>query len=172
MGKEEKVKIERYIDFSKVIPESKITGDDQEEAIELSNMLREAKAYILSFDWCRDIEEAYLGIGFSGIISIFLFKLCPAKAKVDEWLWVVVGDVPPAYISVINAPNPATALDAYIGAMEDWVKAVRAGDSVDSLIPVNVPPNLEWANKLESRLKFLDSKILTMYKDDLKREGK
>jgi hypothetical protein len=80
---------------------------------------------------------------------------------------VVVGDLPPAYIAVDDAPNPACALDSYIGAMEDWVDSVKAGRPVDHLIPVNIAPTAENAAKLASRLKFLDEEILSFYADDL-----
>lgn len=156
--------LKKLIDFSRVVSENEMKGDDQEDTIELKNMLGEAKTYIQSFDWCLSVEEAYLGIGLPGIIAIFLFNIRPSRSEIDEWLWIVVGDMPPAYLSVIDSPNPASALDSYIGAMEDWVKAVREGDSVDHLIPVNVPPELEWANKLDSRIKFLDEKILQKHK--------
>jgi hypothetical protein len=82
-------------------------------------------------------------------------------------VWVIVGDVPPAYITVEDAPNPATALDAYIGAMQEWVDAARAGGSVADLIPVNVPPTVENAERLGRRLQFIDEEILSQYADDL-----
>ncbi len=80
----------------------------------------------------------------------------------------VVGDLPPAYITTEDAPNPATALDGYIGAMDDWVKAAKAGQSVADLIPVNVSPTVENAKRLESRLRFLDKEVLAHCAEDLK----
>jgi hypothetical protein len=68
-----------------------------------------------------------------------------------------------------DAPNPASALDAYIGGMQSWVDAVRSGGSVDDRIPVNVPPTAEYADLLDRRLKFLDEKILPDYSQDLSR---
>jgi hypothetical protein len=160
----EKIKV----NLSKVVPTSQMRGEDQEETNELNEMLEKAIDYITAFVWCDKVEESYLGIGYPGIIGIFLFKIKPAKEHVDEWNWIVVGDLPSAYISAYGFPNPATALDGYIGAMTDWVEAAKAGKDVSKLIPVNVPPTPEWARKLETRLKFLYDEILSAYEEDLK----
>ena len=103
---------------------------------------------------------------FEGIIGIFLFQFVPNREDVDEWVWVIVGDLPPTYLTVDECPNPGAALDGYIGAMEEWVAAVEKGNSVAELIPVNVPATPENAIKLRSRLEFLDKKILSKYYED------
>ena len=157
------------IDFSKVVPASHITGEDERETVELKAMLQEASTYLKSFKWCKDIKAAYMGIGIGGVVGVFLFRIRPARPEVDEMVWVIVGDLPPAYITVDNAPNPACALDAYIGAMEEWVSTAKAGKSVEDIIPVNVPPTRENAEQLESRLRFLDREILVHHKDDLRK---
>jgi hypothetical protein len=36
-----------------------------------------------------------------------------------------------------------------------WVNAVCSGDSINDLIPVNVPPERNYADMLNSRLDFL-----------------
>jgi hypothetical protein len=157
------------IDFSKVTAWQEYLRlnpalPDVSDAIEMRNI---ARAYIDSFRWCDSIKDDYVGLLFPGIVSVFLFNINPARPGVDDWMWVVVGDVPSAYIACEDAKNPAAALDAYIGAMEEWVAAARAGDDVKGLIPVNVSPSIESENRLQRRLEFLDSKILSMFQDDL-----
>lgn len=155
------------VDMSRVTPAALMRGEDEEETAGLRQLLDEATAYLKRFHWHRGIGEAYLGIGVAKILGVFLFEVVPAREGVDDKVWVIVGDVPPAYITTEDSPNPATALDSYIGAMEDWVEAAREGRSVDGLIPVNVPPTAENAKRLASRLRFLDEKILSDYADDL-----
>jgi hypothetical protein len=75
---------------------------------------------------------------------------------------VIVGDVPPAYITCHYAKTPYVALDGYIGAMEEWVEAAREGKSVADIIPVNVPATPAYAEMLGSRLKFLDKNVLPL----------
>lgn len=163
--------LKNKIDFSKVVPASRLRGEDEQETTELKEMLREASTYLESFRWCRAIKAAYMGIGIAGVVGVFLFRIQPAEPEVDEWVWVIGGDLPPAYITVEDAPNPACALDAYIGAMEEWVKAAKAGRSSEDIIPVNVPATQENAEQLESRLRFLDREILANYREDLRQAG-
>jgi hypothetical protein len=122
--------------------------------------LNEAREFLKFYNWVADIELEFLGIGVDGILYVFLFKIKPSRVNVDTWIWVVVGDVPPAYLTCEDAKNPAEAIDAYLGAMEEWVVAAKIGSSVSALIPVNIPATLENAEMLEKRLKFIDDKIL------------
>ena len=156
------------IDFSKVIPIAELSGEDAAETAELAEMSSRASTFLRSFRWCRSITTSYAGIVIPGVVGVFLFNLTPAERGVDEWLWVIVGDLPPAYVTTDDAPNPAAALDAYIGEMEQWVEAARSGRSVENLIPVNVPPTPEYVQKLSKRLQMLDDLVLSDYEDDLR----
>ncbi|MFO0444160.1 MAG: hypothetical protein ACK50F_07775, partial [Betaproteobacteria bacterium] len=120
------------------------------------------------YDWCKEILEEYVGLLAAGIVGIFLFRISPSRPDVDEWLWVIVGDLPPTYLTCDRCPNPATALDGYIGAMSEWVEAASKGESVAELIPVNVPATPDNAAMLRSRLDFLDQRVLGDYREDLK----
>lgn len=91
-----------------------------------------------------------------------MFELESLRGDVDHWVWVLVGDIPPAYITCEDAKTPYEAIDGYVGAMEEWVQAARDGASVAELIPVNVPATPANAALLDSRLKFIDEKILPL----------
>ena len=127
---------------------------------ELDSARVEARKFLTFYDWVLSIKGEYLGYGADGIIYIFLFEIEPGRSDVPEWIWVIVGDVPPTYLPADDTKTPFQALDGYIGALEDWVEAARQGKSVAKLIPVNVPANPANAEMLASRLKFLDEKIL------------
>lgn len=139
-----------------------------DSGIEMAEYLREAREYLLYYNWCKSIQDEYVGMFVNGILGIFLFRIIPARAGVDEWIWVIVGDLPSAYLTCDQCPNPATALDGYIGAMSEWVDAAAHGKSVAELIPVDVPATPENAELLHKRLKFLDEHVLSDYRDDLK----
>lgn len=141
--------------------------DDADERNRVWRMLEFARAYLVDFEWCSRTIREYVGLAVGDVIAIFLFEIEPAREDVDDWVWVIVGDLPPAYITTDDAPNPAAALDAYIGAMEEWVAAVEDGRPVEGLIPVNAPPTMESAQMLKSRLRFLDEQVLSAYEDDL-----
>jgi len=134
-------------------------------SVEFKNAHREARAYLESHNWVSAIKGEYLGYRLDGVIYVFLFEFLPAEPNVPSWVWVIVGDVPPAYISCYYAKTPHVALDGYIGAMEEWVEAAREGKPVTDIIPVNVPATPAYAEMLGSRLKFLDEKILPLVQD-------
>jgi hypothetical protein len=78
---------------------------------------------------------------------------------------VIAGDIPPAYLVCDDAPTWFEALDGYVREMERWVSAVRSGDSLAEVIPVNAEPSIEHADMLASRLQFIREQILA-YVDD------
>ena len=156
------------INFNKVVEFNAIDHDLTADIDEIRKLQQEARTFLESHPWCKGVKRVYSGFAYPGVVAVFLFQLIPGHKDVDEWVWVIVGDVPPAYITCDVAPNPAAALDAYIGAMEKWVNAAKNERPVDGLIPVNVPPTKTYAEQLEGRMKFLDGQILSLYKDDLK----
>jgi hypothetical protein len=52
--------------------------------------------------------------------------------------------------------------------MERWIEAVRAGTSLDNVIPVNVAPSRESADLLSSRLDLIRSRLLDVDPDSVK----
>ena len=164
--KAEKVTMNAEPDLSKVVLWSTYLASEPDDRDLIEMHFSDAKGYLQYFDWCLEIQESYIGMLYPGILAVFLFRIVPGE-KADEWIWIIVGDLPPAYLTVDICPNPATALDGYIGAMQEWVDAAFGGKSVADLIPVNVPATREYAELLQSRLEFLDERILSEYQDDL-----
>ncbi|MEL6932776.1 MAG: hypothetical protein AAGK67_10965 [Pseudomonadota bacterium] len=138
--------------------------------VELVASLEEARAYLKSHEWVVSIDQEYLGDFFEGILGIFLFRITPRFVGVDDFVWVLVGDIPSLYITVDECPNPATALDGYIGALEKWVEAVFASQPTDELFPVEAAATNENAINLKSRLEFLDERILPTCRGSLKED--
>jgi hypothetical protein len=151
------------IDFSKVVSATQMAGDTENDTELLKEMLREAEAYLSAFDWCETIRESYFGLGVGSIVAVFLFRIIPRSEGVDEWLWVVVGDLPPAYLVTDDNPTPVSALEAYIEEMNAWVVAVNDGRSVGQQIPLDVSPTRENSEQLKRRLTFLTTKVIPNY---------
>jgi len=127
---------------------------------QLSELELEAANFIRSFAWSGDLLALYEGYQEPDIIGVFLVHLRPAAAEVDEWLWIVVGDLPPAYLVTDGSPTWQQAVAGYIDEMQRWVDAAKTGAPVDDLIPVNTPPTAEYAAMLESRLRTLGETVL------------
>lgn len=157
----------RGLQMEKVVSIESMRGDMDVDTEEILAVCDEAAEFLKGFSWCGRIEERFVGLGVPGLVGVFLFRFEPAGSDVDPWVWVIAGDLPPAYITTENAPNPACALDGYIGAMQSWVRAVREGRSVENEIPVGAPPTPPYADALESRLTILDRDVLPRYRADL-----
>lgn len=127
---------------------------------QLTELELEAVNFIRSFAWSGDLLALYDGYQEPDIIGVFLVHLRPAAAEVDEWLWIIVGDLPPAYLVTDDSPTWQQAVAGYIDEMQRWVDAAKTGASVDDLIPVNTPPTAEYAAMLESRLRTLRETLL------------
>ena len=100
-----------------------------------------------------------LGFAVAGVLGVFLVDIVPGEGA-DPTVWVIVGDVPPAY--VVHEPGDSwqDALRGYVGEMRAWRDAAAKGADVAELIPVNVPPTPQYVAMLSSRLDFLEHNLL------------
>ncbi len=148
------------IDFSQLTPIDDVSGETEKDTRLLREMAEQARQYLLSFQWCKSIQRGWFGWGVGGIVAVFLFEIDPASPAVDKMLWVIVGDLPPAYLVVDESPTALGALRTYVELMQEWVTAVREGKSTEECIPVNSAATRESADALETRLNFLKQEFL------------
>jgi hypothetical protein len=132
--------------------ESDIHGEDDEDTKLLREMAAEARDYVGSFEWAPPLTRLSLARGAGGIIGIFLAEFDRKIDDIDDALWLVVGDLPSAYLVVNEHDSPAQALNEYLALMEEWARAARAGDSVEECFPVDAEPTVENAEALLSRI--------------------
>jgi len=148
------------IDTERLVSIDSIVGDSEKDTALLKQMAVQASDFLRSHQWCDDIESQYLGYGVGGIVAVFLCLISAQSDDIDSCLWVIVGDIPPAYIVANENPSPSAALESYIEEMMAWVVAVEEGHTTEELIPVNAPATAGYAKELRGRLEFLRSKIL------------
>jgi len=129
---------------------------------EVQAYAKEANEFLSSKQWCRSVSSLDLGCSIAGIFGVFLARIKPTHPEVDEQLWVVVGDLPPAYLACDDAANWQEALAAYVSEMRQWVEAAMLGQPVEDLIPVDAPPTKEHAAQLASRLDFLHERFIAV----------
>lgn len=153
---------QHHIDRSSLVVEQNISGDTALDTQELRCMLQRAKEYLLSHEWCPKVVASYMGFAIPGVIALFLFELEEAIEDRDRYLWVVVGDLPSAYLVVDNAPNAACALECYCELMQAWVDAVRNDRPVIDAFPVSAPADRHHAEMLSSRIDFIRKKIMPL----------
>jgi hypothetical protein len=141
-------------------------GDDDEDTALLLRMRHDAEAFLRSFEWYRGIKESYFGLGVGKVVAVFLYRI-HAQTHVDEWHWIIVGDLPFAYLITDAAPNPIAALGVYCDLMQQWVDAVLQGSSLDTLYPVAAEATAENANLLQRRIEMLKTMIIPMFESEL-----
>jgi hypothetical protein len=123
----------------------------------------EARAFLLAQSWCRAVRTLSLKKWIEGVLALLYAEIEPEpQSGADEAVWVVVGDLPPAYLDVPSVPAYREVLEAYIALLEEWVEAVRSGEPIDELMPIYhrhslalVAPTLRFAEMIELRVQFL-----------------
>jgi hypothetical protein len=145
---------------SGVVPVEQMFGDDAEDTLRLEADLLTARRYLLHQKWCFGIRSMYFGAGLGSIVAVFLAELDQPANGVDEWLWVIVGDLPPAYMVLDVCPTPIAALEAYIELMRPWVDLAHEGKQSDAVFPVNLLATPENAEKLGKRLDALTMTVI------------
>ena len=155
------------VDTSRLKPFTAMRRSKDDNDLSPYSLAQQALWFLVCHEWCASVRHGYAGMVYEGILGVFFFEIEPLR-NADPEVWVIVGDLPPAYIACDDCPNAAAALDGYCGAMSEWVQAVRQKKPVDDLIPVNAPPTEEYADLLERRLRFIYEEILPEYEDDLK----
>ena len=134
----------------------------ESEEVGTADLVSSMNAFLGGFSWARQTGKVWIGLSIPKVFGLFLVELDPSSVDVDQYVWVAVGDIPPAYISTEYATSPKEALDGYLAEMDAWVRAVENGETVEDLIPVNGAPTPENAKALKSRLSFLQSEILPL----------
>ncbi|GBC94071.1 hypothetical protein HRbin15_02578 [bacterium HR15] len=168
------------IDTSRMIRIEELRTGVIEDADEIREMAQEAEQFLRSHAWCQSVRQGYLDRGWAGVLAVFYFEIEPApNSLADQAVWVIVGDLPPAYLDIVHCPSGAAALEGYVGAMWEWVEHVKQGKPVEGLIPVyyrgslrRVPPTREMAQLLESRLRFIEEHILPQFRPELEEAEK
>jgi hypothetical protein len=102
----------------------------------------------------------YLAYGVGGVVAVFLLKFKNCNINGDSVLWVIVSDIPSAYLVVDDAPDPKVALKIYCELMSDWAKAVLSGQCLNNEFPVGAAATKENAEHLLSRIGLIEKDII------------
>jgi len=127
----------------------------------LLNLYNEAKAYLEEFDWCSRIINSWNDreYSFYDKVGIFLFEIEPANPNIDDFVWIIVGDLPTVYLDK-SASSGAEAVEIYCELMEDWIERVVEGKSIANCFPIPNEPTLKNATLLKFRTKFIREHLL------------
>jgi len=141
-----------------LVPIASICGDDELDTGLLKKMAEYSEKYISAFSWCEEVLESYFAGGVGGIFAVFFFRIKTKYPRVDPWIWIMGGSVPPAYLPLRHCNSAARAFDMYLEGMRKWVEYARKGQTGNDdqgVPPVNLPSTPEQAEEIHKRLEAL-----------------
>jgi len=127
---------------------------------EVIQLHKEAMDYLLSFNWCKRIIGADLYLNLGSVLCVFLFKIKNSSSKDDNYLWIVVGDIPSMYLDIHGPKTTKEVLEDYIRLAEDWIDHVKLRKSIKNCYPFKAEPTLEMAQLLEKRIFFMKNTLI------------
>jgi hypothetical protein len=135
-----------------------LTEIDENHNIELHD---EAKDFLLSHKWCKQVIRGWQDENLSILdkLGVFLFKIEPIDATVDDYVWVMLGDLPSVYLHA-SVKTARDGLEVYCDLMNEWADNILQGHSLDESYPVEAEPTTENANLLKRKVAFIQRELL------------
>ena len=127
---------------------------------ELNSIYQEAKNYLFSFKWCKEIKSGSLYTNLGKIFCIFLFEIENTASSEDNFLWVIIGDFPLMYLDVYGPKTTIEVLEDYIRLAEDWIYNIKSGKPTNECYPFSAEPTTELAELLEKKVSFMKTTLL------------
>jgi hypothetical protein len=137
-----------------------MTSTDSLRDADVPALAAAAERFLAGQSWCGRVRQVTPIFAIRGVLGVFRCTLFPSHPDADVMVWVVVGDLPSAYLAHEPGDSWQDALRGYVEEMELWVDAVRAGRTVGGLIPVDTPATPHYAEMLASRLAFIHTRLL------------
>jgi hypothetical protein len=128
---------------------------------ELPAVYKKSVRYLLGFKWCREIKNSFLYTNLGSIFCIFLFEIENTQSTMDNFLWVIVGDIPSMYLDTYGPKSTTEVLEDYIRLAEDWINHIKGGKSIDECYPFCAEPTIELAELLEAKVSFMKSTLMS-----------
>jgi len=148
-------------DTEDMIPISELGLSTLENIREVITLSEEAQRYLNAMPWCRTIIDGWLSKAWGYILGVFYFHFTPSSPGLPDIVWIIVGDIPPAYLSVDYGSSAEEVVAGYVSEMQEWIDRVMNDLPIDeTVIPVNVPAEKCWAEKLQTRLNLIRIHIL------------
>lgn len=127
---------------------------------EVIKMNDQASVYIEGFRWCKEVRDSVLYLNLGSTLCIFLFEIENSASSEDNFLWIMVGDIPAMYLDVYGSKTTIEVLRRYNALAKDWISNVERGLSVDDCYPFNAEPTMEMADMLKKRVDFIEKTII------------
>lgn len=123
-------------------------------------MQERATQYLQGFPWCKAVIASSLYFNLGEKLCVFLYEIDNAASKDDNFLWVVVGDLPPMYLDIYGPKNTVHVLADYVDLAKKWISVIEASLPVTDCYPFNIAPTMEMAVLLKQRVVLIENAIL------------
>jgi len=151
-------------------------GEGFESRDDYDQLVATARSFLASRPWCRGIKRIWFVRGFK-YLSVFYCEIEHTPAQPPD-VWVIVGDVPPAYMPTKACGNGVEAVLGYVGALSEVIENFNDGKTLEGCIPILSAESFEPLELNEALVKMLGARInaittgfLSLYKDEVRAAG-
>ncbi|WP_152620366.1 hypothetical protein [Pedobacter lusitanus] len=127
---------------------------------EVISMQARADQYIKGFPWCAAVKTSSLYFNLGEKLCVFLYEIDNSASKEDNFLWVIVGDLPSMYLDTYGPKTTMHVLADYADLAKDWITKVESGLSVAGCYPFNAEPTVEIAEMLKKRVVLIENSVI------------
>jgi hypothetical protein len=127
---------------------------------EVIKMHQKASLYIKGFRWCREVKDSTLYLNLGSTLCVFLVEIDNIASNEDNFLWIMVGDIPSMYLDVYGAKTTIEVLSRYNALAKDWIFNVEHKLSVDDCYPFDTESTIKMAYMLKKRVDFVEKTII------------
>ncbi|HRF59063.1 MAG TPA: hypothetical protein PLH94_04005 [Fimbriimonadaceae bacterium] len=113
-----------------------------------------ASRFLAAHDWCQDILGVWYARSMQSLDVLYV-QFRSDEAETDH-AWVVVGDVPPAYLDADDIKNAIQALHGYADEVQRWCDKVLGTDYEDPVMPLRDPASWELLPETEENARRLE----------------
>ncbi len=119
------------VDTSDMTPISALGSADFEYIDEVIELSTRATTYLGAMPWCEEIINGWLCEAWGHIIGVFYFHFRPSRPGIPHFVWIIVGDLPPAYLAVETGSSAVQIVEGYVCEMQEWVDRVMSERPID-----------------------------------------
>src|SRR4051812_46141723 len=99
------------------------TPDASGDSGSVAALADEARAFLAAQPWVARVHNVTPVFAKHRVLGVFRCALIPSQPDADVMVWVVVGDIPTAYIAHEPGDSWQDALFGYVDEMERWIAA-------------------------------------------------
>lgn len=129
-----------------------LCGISSYESSVLQRYRQRARRFLQSFAWCSELRGERFAAGAAGIAGLFAMEVL-VKGAAREWLWVIAGELPSAYVPISEAPSTRAAMTSYCAMIERWIADRERG-------PVGLEPTAASREHLQKQLSVLRGYVI------------